>query len=158
MKFADKMKDVEMHPYMLAIYKDNKYHHLLLHAIESWKIRKRGLHDPKSKPVYFLQHPIIYVQFPPIELIDQYEVPARTIVSSKHIQCPVILKQALLEVLQSGDYIHLTSAGFWLYTAVNVTWDDELIFEFARADLSYHLLKNNIQLTEEQRSVLTICA
>lgn len=161
MKFRDKMKDVELHPYMLAIYKDNEHHHLLRHAIKSWEIRKRGMQDPRSHPNYLFSHPITFSAYPPFELIEQHEITPHSIIGSKIIRCPRVLKWAVSMVLNEpdGDLVWpLTSSSFWNYLAPHVEWDDELIFKMIQADLYPFLVQYGIKLTDEQHATAIICA
>lgn len=158
MKFADKLKDVEKNPFMLAVYKDNKYHHLLHHALIHWNLRRMTITDTRMSPRYETTNPILFSQYPPIDLVDQYNLSPHAIIGSKHIKCPIILKRAMMYMLVNDEYWELHMDSFWLHSSCHVAWDDELIFECARAGLAPFFFQYNIPLTEEQRSVLLICA
>ena len=163
MKFRDKMKDVELSPYMLAIYRDNEHRHLLKHALECWEYRTRG---GKNALGTLNTNPIFYSSYPTLELIAQYNISARSMLDSRVLKCPIVAKWALINVL--SEYQDLPEMFLQLMQApsqyaprvVNlIDFDDDLIYKVIMSGLGpYMPEKFQNSLDAEQRTTMVICA
>lgn len=162
MKMIDKMRDVERTPYLLAIYKDNKHHHLLRHALKHWEARKSTIHLMVGMDKNILgTNPIYYCPYPPLDLLRKYIVNPMTIFSSRIIRCPTVIRWAIESVL-CADEVTIWSAfnGIYIHQFLaKVEYDDELLALFAMAGVSSKLpISVKEKLTPEQRSLIAICA
>ena len=159
--FATKLKDVELIPFMLSIYKDDEKLTLLHHALEFWEYRVRWPHgqvDPKPFPHYSTSNPLSYVPYPPMELIEKYQISDREMASSRHLRCPIIIKKVLMGLVTLDAEFPFEPQRYWFYIKNRIVWDEDLIFAFAANNCGYLLREMNVPLTDEQKSVLAICA
>lgn len=161
MKMKDKMRDVETSPYMLAIYKDNEYHHLLRHALKHWEARRHKSFVGMGVSILGT-NPIYNCPYPPMELLDKYSINPMTMVSSRVLKCPKIARWALEMVLQSDE------VSVWAAVRNNLSFskfltliefDDYLLSLFAMAGVADALPSSvKERLTPEQQSLIAICA
>lgn len=163
MKFSEKMKDVELNPYMLTIYKDNEHHHLLRHAIECWKLRPRPTGPINN--ILLARNPILYHPKPPLDLVQKYYPGENSYVLliSRILNCPIVARYAfwenfdrLCEIARQFD-CHGDSN---LDRTINlISFSQDEVYQIVSAGLlpimpwEFHL-----SLTSEQRSVAAICA
>lgn len=176
MKFRDKMKDVELSPYMLAIYRDNEHHHLLKHALECWEHRTRNPQPtnpawvnnrPVSPPTHLVTNPIHFCSYPPLELIKQYDISPHTVLSSKLIKCPKVAKWAFDQHLDNWvDNPEMIVMSLTLQFSENfrrivsiIEYDDELIYKLIMMGVATYMPPEfQEKLNEEQRNAAIICA
>lgn len=165
MKFADKMKDVELNPYMLAIYKDNEHHHLLKHALECWEFRTRNGTKTALRP--FDTNPILFCRYPPLELIEAYNLAHENFIQSRLLECPKVAKWALRQMMAkwaAADMeifkLNFSMAASNPYRVLSlIEYDEELIYEVIMAGFG-PVMPDKFQqsLNTEQRMTMTICA
>lgn len=170
MKFADKMKDVELNPYMLAIYKDNKHYHLLQHALEAWEYRSRsGQYTSTGLSSYNIQitNPIVYAAYPSLELIKQYGIRPNQMITSRVLKCPIVAKWAFEEMLavwsenpEVYNFAFDKNLGEQANRVVSlIQFDEELTYKVICAGMAPYMPEAfQRNLTEEQLLSSIICA
>lgn len=162
-----KLKDVELAPYMLAIYKDNEHRHLLKHALECWEHRKRMTPVTTGVSGILTTNPIHYCSFPPLEMIEKYDINPITFLSSRTLQCPKVARWAFETVLDGwvgADAEHmklvLGQAQPYLFRILSlIAYDEDLTYKIIYSGLaSYMPAKFQFGLTEDQKLAATFCA
>lgn len=84
--FAEKLKDVELNPFMLSIYKDDENGTLLNHSFECY-IRRRN--SDKDYDKFGYRNPMFYVQYPPIDMFKEFVRKNNSTLYTdlKHLKC-----------------------------------------------------------------------
>lgn len=97
--FAEKLKDVELNPFMLAIYKDDENGTLLRHSLECYDIRKGSLKDYDK---FGYRNPMFYVQYPPIDKFKEFVIGHWSILYAdmKHLKCVECLGFAIEQIFK----------------------------------------------------------
>ncbi|MCK9530941.1 MAG: hypothetical protein M0R77_10355 [Gammaproteobacteria bacterium] len=160
----EKLKDVELHPYMLAIYKDNEHRHLLKHALECWE--HRTVNGTRSALRPLDTNPILYCRFPPLDLIHEYNLSSSHFLGSRILQCPVVARWALEQFLTNWshdpDMVAYKIQSEMLYferVSTLIKYDDELIYKIIMAGIGPVMPSSFHQtLSEDQKMAMTICA
>ncbi len=159
-----KLKDIELSPYMLAIYKDNEYHHLLNHALELWKIHTNNGRKPALRP--FDTNPILYCRFPPLELIQEYDLGSTDFLGSRLLECPKVARWALeraidihendrefLKIKLEAQHPYLTRV------LMLIDYDEDLIYKIIYAGIAGLMpAAFQFKMTSDQKLAMTFCA
>lgn len=163
MKFRDKMKDVELSPYMLTIYRDNEHRHLLKHALECWEYRTRGGRNALGT---LNTNPLLYCQFPPLDLIYKYNLSPSHFISSRILMCPIVARWAFESTLDKFEGVpemleqSLAQATQYTRRVVElIEYDNELIYKIIMGGFGHAMPEffHNL-LDDEQKMTMTICA
>lgn len=161
-----KLKDVETAPYMLAIYKDNDYNHLLKHALECWKHRRCKTQTNAGIGGVLITNPILYCRFPPIELIEEYALGTTDFLGSRLLECPKVARWALERALEihenDREFLRLKLEAQHPYLTrvlMLIEYDEDLIYKIIYAGIA-DLMPAAFQfkLTSDQKLAMTFCA
>lgn len=154
-----KLKDVELSPYMLAIYKDNEYQHLIKHALACWENRTKNGRTAPPGPLG--NNPLSYCQFPPLDLIKEYRMSAESLISSRTLQCPDVARWALESLLDNEpEWIGVMLGQLYVTRVLMlINYDEELIYKIIYAGIANIMpAAFQFKLSEEQKLAATFCA
>lgn len=159
-----KLKDVELSPYMLAIYKDNEHNHLLKHALECWKLRTQNGRPAPPGPL--ATNPILYCRHPSIEMLEEYRIGTPHMLGSRILECPKVARWALERVIDIhlNDLIFLREkikdqSPYYPRVLSLIQYDEDLIYKVIYAgigDIMPDAFHN--QLTSDQKLAITFCS
>lgn len=159
-----KLKDVEVAPYMLAIYKDNEYNHLLKHALEFWKYNTKNGTKSALRP--FDVNPIMYSCFPPLELIEEYNLGSADFLGSRLLKCPKVARWALERAMevhsQDLEFLKIkldAQQPYMTRVLMLIDYDTDLIYKIIYAGIADRMpAAFQFKLTDDQKLAVTFCS
>ncbi len=97
--FIDKLKDVELNSFMLAIYKDDENGTLLNHSLECYNRHRASIQNYDK---FGYRNPMCYVQYPPIDQFKKFIANNNSILYAdlKHLKCVDCLAFVIEEIFK----------------------------------------------------------